>query len=83
MNYGGNGVTVSLPPAKSTTLEAKPGCACNGIGPARKSNAGCTCHGVAHGTARTIKTRTEVDFSKMTAAEKVAYHRARWDRILG
>jgi hypothetical protein len=24
-----------------------------------------------------------VDFSKMTRAEKVAYHRARWDRILG
>jgi hypothetical protein len=24
-----------------------------------------------------------VDFTKMTAAEKVAYHRARWDRILG
>ncbi len=24
-----------------------------------------------------------VDFSKMTAAEKVAYHKAKWDRILG
>ena len=24
-----------------------------------------------------------VDFSKMTAAQKVAYHKARWDRILG
>jgi hypothetical protein len=23
------------------------------------------------------------DFTKMTAAEKVAYHRARWNRILG
>jgi hypothetical protein len=23
-----------------------------------------------------------VDFSKMTAAQKVAYHKARWDRIL-
>lgn len=26
---------------------------------------------------------TEVDFSKMTAAEKVAWHRARWNRVLG
>ncbi|MCS7046856.1 MAG: hypothetical protein NZO58_10910, partial [Gemmataceae bacterium] len=25
----------------------------------------------------------EPDFSKMTAAEKIAYHKARWDRILG
>jgi hypothetical protein len=25
----------------------------------------------------------EVDFAKMTAAEKVAYHRAKWNRILG
>ena len=25
----------------------------------------------------------KVDFSKMTAAQKVAYHKARWDRILG
>ncbi len=26
---------------------------------------------------------SEVDFSRMTAAQKVAYHKARWDRILG
>ena len=24
-----------------------------------------------------------VDFTKMTSAQKVAYHKARWDRILG
>jgi hypothetical protein len=24
-----------------------------------------------------------VDFAKMTAAQKIAYHKARWDRILG
>jgi len=23
------------------------------------------------------------DFSRMTPAEKIAYHKARWDRILG
>jgi hypothetical protein len=43
MSYGGNGVTVSLPPAR------------NG----------------------------QPDFSRMTPAEKIAYHKARWDRILG
>jgi hypothetical protein len=25
----------------------------------------------------------EPDFKRMTAAEKIAYHKARWDRILG
>jgi hypothetical protein len=25
----------------------------------------------------------EPDFSKMTPAQKAAYHKARWDRILG
>jgi hypothetical protein len=24
-----------------------------------------------------------MDFTKMTPAQKVAYHKARWDRILG
>jgi hypothetical protein len=43
MSYGGNGTTVSAPPA-------------------------------ANGTP---------DFRRMSAAEKVAYHRAKWDRILG
>lgn len=28
-------------------------------------------------------TKTEPDFAKMSAAEKVAYHRAKWTRILG
>jgi hypothetical protein len=28
-------------------------------------------------------TNGAVDFSKMTAAEKIAYHKAKWDRILG
>jgi hypothetical protein len=25
----------------------------------------------------------EPDFSRMTAAQKIAYHKSRWDRILG
>ena len=40
------------------------------------------------GTGATIsfpaaKTTGEPDFKSMTAAEKVAYHRAKWTRILG
>jgi hypothetical protein len=31
-------------------------------------------------TARTV---SEPDFAKMTPAEKIAYHKAKWDRILG
>jgi hypothetical protein len=32
---------------------------------------------------RPVRANGEPDFSKMTAAEKVAHHRARWNRILG
>jgi hypothetical protein len=78
MSYGGNGVTVSLPP-KPVKTRAKPACACNGEGHSPKANAACACNGQAPAT----KTTSEVDFSKMTTAEKVAYHRARWNRVLG
>jgi hypothetical protein len=30
-----------------------------------------------------VTNHQEPDFTKMTAAEKIAYHKARWDRILG
>ncbi len=33
--------------------------------------------------ARSDKKSQSVDFSKMTAAEKVAWHKAHWDRVLG
>jgi hypothetical protein len=64
MNYGGNGVIVSAPPA----AEQKPACACQHK------------HEQA---AATPASNGVVDFTKMTTAEKVAYHKARWDRILG
>jgi hypothetical protein len=75
MSYGGNGMAVSLPPGEP----AKPAaCACNGkatrTGP--RGKAACACDGWAAATGK-------VDFATMTPAEKVAYHRARWDRILG
>jgi hypothetical protein len=83
MSYGGNGTTVSIPPgvngaAKKAT--AKPAaCACKSTLNAANDHAGaCNCNGTV-----AKKGNAEPDFTKMTAAEKVAYHKARWDRILG
>jgi hypothetical protein len=39
--------------------------------------------GAAVAAAKSVSSNHEPDFSKMTAAEKIAYHKARWDRILG
>jgi hypothetical protein len=49
------------------------------VAPPKKE--GCSCQGACktNGQAR----NGDVDFTKMTTAQKVAYHRARWDRILG
>jgi hypothetical protein len=67
MSYGGNGVTISAP---------KPTCAC-----------ACACNGAKKGEGAKPRAAPanngEVDFAKMSAAQKVAYHKARWDRILG
>jgi hypothetical protein len=76
MNYGGDGKTVSLPPAASTPAGEKAAacaCACNGKcgGNGTKPQAAPNGRGEA------------VDFTKMTPAQKIAYHKARWDRILG
>src|SRR5262249_54573976 len=68
MNYGGTGVTVSLPPKEA-------GCTC-----------ACPCKAEGNTPARSASEVTQpdaVDFSKMTAAQKIAYHKARWDRVLG
>jgi hypothetical protein len=65
MNYGGSGVTVSVPAA----TPAKAACAC-----------GCSGNGT-----KCVATHAngEPDFRTMTPAQKVAYHKVRWDRILG
>jgi hypothetical protein len=44
--------------------------------PAIKDGCACGCQAPAAGGG-------EVDFTKMTAAEKIAYHKSRWDRVLG
>ncbi|HEY7310824.1 MAG TPA: hypothetical protein VH643_15780 [Gemmataceae bacterium] len=83
MSYGGNGVVISVPPSPADTKTKEPAAAC-----ACKSNAhgACDCadkktsKGQTNGKAESNGT---VDFTKMTAAQKIAYHKARWDRILG
>jgi hypothetical protein len=73
MSYGGK-TAVTIPaangqPAEATKAKCESGvCAC-----------GCS-------TARPETKASDngaVDFTKMTAAQKMAYHKARWDRILG
>lgn len=83
MNYSGNGVTISAPPAKTN----KSTCPC---APAKEGapHDACACKdkkaGETNGkAAEKARSNGEVDFAKMTSAQKVAYHRARWDRILG
>jgi hypothetical protein len=76
MSYGGNGVAVSLP-ATMAAPTAHAGCACQSSAPAR---AGCGCKATSVSAA---EGNGEPDFRRMTAAQKVAYHKARWDRILG
>jgi hypothetical protein len=76
MNYGGNGTTISAPAAAGAapvTREAKAGCSC-----------GCgSCQDKKAAVDATKNGNGEPDFDKMSAAQKIAYHRARWDRILG
>jgi hypothetical protein len=79
MSYGGSGVTVSAPTA-SNGRPQQAGCACR-----------CACQNeaVAHPDAAPPNTASQSegdgqpDFQRMTPAQKVAYHKARWDRILG
>lgn len=72
MSYGGSGTTISVPPAAAAKPEGKKkcGCGCNG---AKKQCA----------PAAAPAANAEPDFKKMTAAQKVAFQKAKWDRILG
>ncbi len=74
MNYGGNGVAVSLPDSSAPAAKKEAGCSCKKG--ASVSETACACPPAANGSGA-------VDFSKMTAAQKIAYHKTRWDRILG
>jgi DhnA family fructose-bisphosphate aldolase class Ia len=78
MSYGGNGVVMSVPPSATGAKKSK------------EPVAACTCKSTAHAACacpdkkpNKSETNGTIDFTKMTAAQKVAYHKARWDRILG
>jgi hypothetical protein len=78
MSYGGNGVTISLP---SPSQQAKPSnnghasCACKKSADTKSVECACPSQ---NGSATITP-----DFTKMSNAEKIAYHRDRWSRILG
>ncbi|HKB39825.1 MAG TPA: hypothetical protein VKD72_25545, partial [Gemmataceae bacterium] len=50
--------------------------------PQSAAHAGCPC--ACNGADESKNSgKDEPDFSKMTPAQKIAFHKARWDRILG
>jgi hypothetical protein len=79
MNYGGNGTAISFPsPAKASatrTSTDRGGCNCGCGGQGGTS----TCSG----SRAQSQAGGEPDFTRMTPAQKIAYHRAKWDRVLG
>jgi len=71
MSYGGNGRVISVPEGpRAASHGAKQSCSCGCNGKKACDTIGTTANG-------------QVDFTRMTPAEKIAYHKARWDRILG
>jgi len=78
MSYGGS--TASVPaaiPAKTETAPSKPAATAKGIAPKPKGTA----------PAKSLSSKAGIepppDFSKMTVAEKLAYNKAKRDRIYG
>jgi hypothetical protein len=70
MSYGGSTRTISVPTPSAGPSNAKKGpCDC-----------GCGTCGTKSAEASST---TEANFEKMTPAEKMAHHKAKWDRVLG
>jgi hypothetical protein len=70
MSYGGSTKVMSVPPAVKPPAVATP--------TPKAGSCACACNG--HTDKPTDETP---DFSRMSPAQKVAWNRARWDRILG
>jgi hypothetical protein len=82
MSYGGNGKTFSIPPSPNgisikpeMKVEKSGSCACGCSG--GKKDGKCS------QTETPVSPETDPDFRTMSRAQKIAYHKARWDRILG
>ncbi len=74
MNYAGSGRTISVPPSSN-------GQATSAV--LQKQKCGCQCQSKGKAFAATSETDGELDFSRMSPAQKVAHNLAKWDRILG
>jgi hypothetical protein len=81
MSYAANGKVTSIPPSARNQLKTPTPIQVPETGDRRSStnNGGTTGKSVAVNST----VSGEPDFTKMTPAEKIAYHKARWDRILG
>jgi hypothetical protein len=78
MNYGGSPTTISVPEQISVTSKAQ----------LSSHHANHSARAASERTATPNASRptdgnSEPDFSRMTSAQKMAYHQSRWDRILG
>jgi hypothetical protein len=79
MSYGSNGTGIGVPeiPRIGPLGEARANCACS------QSSAACCCKPTKGIQRSSPSANGTPDFSRMTNAEKIAYHKAKWDRILG
>jgi hypothetical protein len=78
-SYGGNGKAFSAGPSPNGQRASAKQQA-SGAEQQSKKVCDCGCNGAC---ATKVAANGEPDFSKMTNAEKIAWHKARWDRILG
>ena len=72
MSYGGANRVISVPESRAAS-EPKTDCSCGCNGKCAKSEP----------SAPQQSDGETPDFASMSPAEKIAYHKARWDRILG
>jgi hypothetical protein len=84
MNYGGGPAMVTVPGNVPGKSPAKPTLVAAGSKPVTPAVAKpAPKPETLSGVAKHIVPEATPDFSKMTSAEKVAWQKARWDRILG
>ena len=73
MAYSGNGRVISFP--EKTTASSEGSCRCG-------QQCSCRDKQSSNSNSFPVTANGEPDFSRMTNAQKIAYHKARWDRIL-
>jgi hypothetical protein len=75
MSYGTSGTAVSIPDGAPDTRRPEE---------KKKESCGCGCKGTCEKKPAEEPAAGETpDFTQMTPAQKIAYHKARWDRVLG